>query len=299
MKTLLTTLLLCVSALSVIPAQTPHPLGWKPSPHGIKGAPIDTHPKFKAAPLHQAASLEEAFRNTNQKRRGACVAFSTWESYDAVHFLRFGKHVDLSALDIYQQCLVADGNFPQDDGTFGGTAIKVMQKNGSLMEKTWPYDNALEVLPKLTSAMKGERTKHKALKAYTIPNNDGGYSIRQCIDNIKIPAMIGTYWLSNSSTARQADCKTLDSQGNAVTVKRYVLPYPSGRVVGGHEIPIGAYDDNMRFPDGNVGGCWIHNHWDEDGQLWADARGGAWIPYKWAFNPKLVEDVVAIEIVKK
>jgi hypothetical protein len=202
-------------------------------------------------------------------------------------------------LDIYQQCLVRDGSFPQDNGTYGMTAITVLLQSGSMLEKCWPYSRPLETLPALTPYLKGCRTKHKAIKAYAVSVNDGGFAIKNCIANLKAGVMIGSYWYNNGMSATKILTVTKDADGGTRTVSRFVLPYPSGRPVGGHEVVIGAYDDGMRFPDGSVGGVWIHNHWSPKGEPWGDERGGAWISYRWAFNPRIVEDACTIEIVKK
>ena len=280
-------------------SETPYALGWIPSKHGVKAdAQLATHPAYKAAPLPQTASVAEGFYETTQKRRGACVAFSANEAFDAVHQKQFGSHAKLSFLDTYQQCLVMDGNFPNDSGTWGGTALKVL-RNGVLSEKTWPYDNALEKLPPNTAAIKAERKLHVSVKSYEVPNNDNGYGVKQCIANLKVPCIMGSYWYNNTFDAKLITTPTKDATGKKITPRRYVLQYPKGKPVGGHEIVIIEYDDNMVFPDGSVGGIRIHNHWSEPGAPWGDSIGSAWIAYKWAFNPHIVEDKHCIEIVKK
>lgn len=282
-------------AAGVLDAATPHPLGFRSSPHGVPGAPIETHPLFKAAPLPSSASVREYFYRTDQKDRGACVAFSGNEAVDAItQKNNNGQHAFLSFLDTYQRCLVMDGSFPNDNGTYGGTLLKVLQ-GGVLTEKTWPYAMPLNMLPADNPANRDERAQHITLKSYALSNRDGGYGIKQCIANLRVPALIGSLWYNNGFTAKFATCSTKDLKGNKATVKRYVLPYPKGNPVGGHEVPIVSYDDNMKFPTGEVGGVEIHNHWG----AWGDERGCAWIPYKWAFSSRIVEDVVAIELVSK
>lgn len=282
---------------SAIAADTPHALGWKSSAHGIKGAPIETHPLFKAAPLPAAASVAEWFFPTNQKDRGACVAFTAWECASAVYAKNnSGARLDLSALDIYQQCLVADGSFPEDNGTYGTTAINVLLKKGTLSEATWPYSKPLNRLAPVNSTTRAERLKFRAMKAYRVENDDNGFASKQCIANIRIPVMVGSYWYGNGFDARKVSCRTKDAKGKTVTVTRYVLPMPKGRPVGGHEIAQVSYDDNMVFPDGNKGGVEFHNHWSSP--TWGDAKGCAWAPYAWFHSPKYAEDKVAIELLK-
>ncbi len=300
MKTLLSILaLLYVQAVAGL-CQTPYPLGWKPSLHGIKAPDISTHPKFMvAAVLPPTASVAQWYFATNQKQKGECVAWSTIEAACAAYAKdNNGELLILSAQDVYQQCLLIDGNFPNDDGTYGSTAIKVMMTSGALLEKTWPYDLPLNKLPKLTPAMKAERAQNMALKAYAVPNNDGGFATKQCVANLHIGVMIGSYWYNNTFPAVLQKIQTKDASGKVVTVSRFVVQYPKGSPVGGHEIVIIEYDDNMVFPDGSVGGVRIHNHWTAPGQPWGDSIGSAWIPYKWAFNPRIVEDKCAIEVMK-
>ena len=287
--TLLLTLLLAATAF----AQPK--FGWKPSPHGIKATPLT----FRAEPLPDSASLQSHFAASDQGDRGACVAFTAVESYSAVHSVIFGRPMDLSELDVYQQCLVKDGNFPNDEGTYGMTAISVLLNSGAMTEALWPYSRPLDVLPALTPAMKGSRTKHRAIKAYAISNTDGGYAAMQCIAKLKIPVMAGIWWPSSWMSPKKVTVTTKAPDGKAIREERWILPPPSGSNVGGHEVPFGAYDKNMVFPDGSVGGVWLHNHWSPKAQPWGDSIGGAWIRMKDAFNPRRVEDLCAIEIVKK
>lgn len=300
MKRILTILAILAQTLACIGA-TPYPLGMKSSPHGIKAPDISMHPLFKVGvPLSKAASVAQWFKKlTNQEQEGSCVAWSTKEEAEAVYQRdNNGAQIELSAQDIYQQCLVADGNFPKDDGTYGATAIKIMLTSGAMSEKTWPYSKLLNILPKMTPAMSAERLKFMALKAYAIDNNDSGYATKYCIDKIKVGVMIGSRWYNNGFNAKKVTVKTKDATGKAIKVVRYVLDYPKANPVGGHEIVIVEYDDNMVFPDGSIGGVRIHNHWSPPGQVWGDEIGGAWIPYKWAFNPHIVEDKCVIETMK-
>lgn len=288
-------LLLCVSLWpwGAIDAQERR-FGWKPTPHGIKAAAIATHPKFKVAPLPPSASVAKYFRKTSQKNLGACVAFSGVEAYDAVHQKDYrGQHMFLSPLDVYQRCLLHDGNYPNDEGTYGDTVLKVLAA-GALSEKAWPYDTRkFRILPPNTKKEQGARKRHTAVKAYALPTRDNGFAVRQCIANLKIPVLVGSLWYGNGFDATRANCYTKDAKGNRMVVTRYVLPMPRGNPVGGHEVVICAYDDNMTFHDGNVGGVEIHNHWEGFG----DDRGSAWLPMAWAFNPRYADDTHAIELV--
>lgn len=277
-------------------------MGWKPTPHGVKAAPIQTHPAYKVAPLPSSASVAQWYFRTDQRDRGACVAFSTWEAYAATFAKTQGARLDLSPLDIYQQCLVLDRSFPHDNGTYGSTTLKVMLKSGALTEKSWPYSMPLTMLPPVNDATKQERSRNLALKAYAIPSNDGGYATKFAISKLQIGVMVGSYWYGNGFEAKRVSCKTKDLSGKSATVLRWVLPMPKGNPVGGHEVVITAYDDNMVFPKSGlfgkqeVGGVEIHNHW---GPGWGDERGACWIPYAWAFSPRYADDKCCIELVSQ
>lgn len=292
MKSLLPFLAILLLPLAALAQE--RSFGWKPSEHGIPGEPIEEHPAFMAAPLPSTASVREWFYFTDQGNRGACVAFTGAELYDAVHQKDFaGWHTYLSFLDVYQRCLVMDGNFPKDSGTYGSTLCKVLEA-GSLLEKTWPYSKSLRVLPPNDWNNQAERVRHKATKTYVIPNNDNGFRVKQAIANLRVGVAMGTYWYGNQYSSKLVRCTTIDQVTNKkLTVNRHILPMPKGRPVGGHEVPIVSYDDNMKFPDGNVGGVEIHNHWKGFG----DSIGCAWVPYAMVFNTKYSEDKHVIEIV--
>lgn len=61
-------------------------------------------------------------------------------------------------------------------------------------------------------------------------------------------------------------------------------------VLGGHEIGGIAYDDNYRFPSGNVGGVRIRNQWSK---AWCDS-GDCWISY--AFLAQYAYEVTSLRL---
>jgi hypothetical protein len=278
-----------------------HKLGFKPSPHGVRAPSVEEHPRFNAAPLPATATVRQWFYPTNQADLGSCGPTSYREVYDAAYQKKHdGKFMVVSALDVYQRTSVAQGDFPEDGGVNNSTLLQVVLK-GALLEKTWPYDTSkYGTLPRASKTKDLERSRHQTLKGYSIPTTDGGYAIRQCIANLKIAPIIGTNWYANSSTAIRSACKTKDASGNPATVTRWCVPKPRGNPVGGHDIPAISYDMNMVFPDGSVGGVEFHNHWqNDDGSPWGDEIGAAWAPIAWFFNPRYIDDPIAIEIIDR
>lgn len=289
--------ILAISLLSAsLFAQTPYPLGMKPSLHGTRGTPIEQHPRFAAAPLPAAADLSAWFYKTDQGDIGSCGPTSVREVYDAAfQKSNRGAHSVISALDLYQRVLIAQGNFPNDEGVSNDVLLSI-SKRGHLLERTWPYDTSkLGTLPTPSPALNAERLAHQVIKGYVLPTNDKGYAIRQCIANVKIAPIIGTLWYQNGFSVRKVTCSTKDSRGRTVSVTRYVVPAPRGRPVGGHDIPAIAYDMNLRFPTGEVGGVKFKNHW----RAWGDPEtGSAWAPISWFFNPRYIDDPIALEVVE-
>lgn len=300
MKTLfaiLTTIALFSSQWSKAFCQTPFPLGLKPTPHGIRHAlPLSAHPDFKVEALPKAASLKQYFDKTDQRTLGICGPFSAMEAYDCEYQQRHGgRHMLISPLDVYQRVLVAQGNFPNDEGVDNDVLLRVL-KTGSLRESTFPFDPAkLGTLPKDTATARRERQGRQVLKGYVIPSNDNGASVRRCIATLRTAPIIGTLWYQNGFTTRQVMVKTKDEKGVVVTTPRFIVDAPKGNPVGGHDLPAVAYDDNMVFPSGEVGGVDLHNHW----QGWGDVTGSAWAPASWIYNPKFVDDCLALETVDR
>lgn len=294
---LFTILSALVLSVSIFAKDTPFPLGMKPTPHGIKARAISTHPRFNAAPLPDAADLDQYFQfRTDQQNIGSCGPTSAREVYDGNYQkMHNGQHLVISALDVYQRTLIKQGNFPDDAGVDNNILLKTLLE-GSLLESTWPYDTSkLATLPKLTRAQAADRRKHQVLKGYVVPVNDKGYAVMQCIANIKIAPIIGTYWYNNQFTSRNVQCTTKDAKGKAITVTRYIIASPKGRPAGGHDLPATAYDKNMKFPTGEVGGVKLHNHWRGFGD---PQTGSAWAPMSWIFNPRIVDGDLALEVVE-
>jgi len=278
MKSLLAIFLLAVSALNA----AERAMGWKSNPRHAKSlTQIVKHPSYKRAQLPASAMVVDLLPPVyDQEDIGRCTANAGCGAFDAIWKKQHGAFTFPSRMDLYTSSLKRDGTFPHDSGSYTSTVLWVLLNQGVCQEKTWPYNpRALGIQPPACSA---KRSNFMAIKAYDVPNNDNGYSVKQCIANIKSPVLTGGY--------------VFQSINNPVydkITKRYIVPMPSGRPIGGHEILIVGYDDSMTW-NGLKGFARIRNSW---GVFWGD-KGDAWVPYRYIFDPKKFEDNGVIETTK-
>lgn len=272
-------LLLFGLMLSQLSAAEKIKLGWKSNPNHAKGlTQIAKHPKFKAELIPVEATLEQHFYRTDQGNRGACVGFSAFEATDAAIHLSTNRWVYPSGLDTYQQLLVKDGTFPRDEGSYTSTALFVLTMSKITTEQKWPYSRPLEVLP--PTCVVNSRSIY-AIKAYDVPHDDGGISVKRCIALVKAPVMTGGYW-------PQTWMRTLQTKIGQTTY--HYATRAAGATVGGHEVVVVGYKDDLVI-EGITGWAQIHNHWAG----WGDDRGCAWVPQRDLFNPRRFEDNGAVE----
>jgi C1A family cysteine protease len=74
---------------------------------------------------------------------------------------------------------------------------------------------------------------------------------------------------------------------------KWYIPMPRGRAVGGHEIILVSYDNNLTL-GGIKGQVEFQNSW---GKSYGD-RGTAWAPQAYFLNPRYMEDCGVIELVR-
>ncbi len=280
MKSLLLAFLLFGGQLHAQKPVQRHPLGWRSAPDHAKGLKqLAFHPAFRAAPLPAAASVEDNLPPVyDQGNIGSCVAQGAAAPFDRNWKIRTGHFVTPSRLDIYQNCLRHDGNFPRDYGTYVSTAMWVLKNKGVLKESTWPYviENLSAHAP---TAWRNERARQAAITTYDVSNTDNGYSVKQAIANAKLPVIVGGYVYTQIFNVKASDP---------------FIAMPTGRKEGGHCMVAVAYDDNLQH-DGQRGFVKLRNSWGEE---WG-AHGMAYIPYAYIFNPKMFEDFAAVETTGK
>jgi C1A family cysteine protease len=287
MKTLIASLIFCLGYALQSFAQTAsqdyNVKGWKTNPHHAKGLrQIATHRDYKLAPLPASADLSLAMPPVyDQGDIGSCTANAGAGAFDYQWNVQHKAFAFPSRLGLYQDELKHDGNFPQDAGSYTVTILWVLTNQGVATERCWPYVTSRLASPAPKCAVT-QRPQYMAVKTYDVPNNDGGYAVKQCIANIGIPVLTGGYVFNSIQTPKK-DAKT----------KQWYVPMPSGKPIGGHEVLIVGYDDNLVI--GSIKG-WvrIRNSW---GTGWGD-KGYAWFPQAYILNAKWFEDNGAIELVK-
>lgn len=273
MKRILT---LLAAAISL--AATPHPLGWRSNPNHSKGlTQIQAHPLFRAAPLPAAASVQAGLPSVyDQLNLGSCVAQAGAAAFDYQWRQRTSFFIDPgpSRLDIYQNALRHDGNFPSDYGTYTSSVLWVLKNKGVLLENSWPY-NTVNLSAHAPTKYTPERSHYAAVTTYDVSNTDHGYSFKQAIANAHLPVMVG-----GLVTAQIFD----------VTAADPFIPEPVGKNVGGHELLGVAYDDNL-VHNGIKGWVLLRNSWNT---TWGKA-GYGWISEHHLFESKRFEDFGAVE----
>lgn len=253
---------------SAFAADKNYTLGWKSNPDHKKGLTQFVHFPKLATPLPSSASVLDKVPNRyDQGQIGSCVANSGANAFDTQWKAQHNTPLNPSRLDLYQNCLKKDGNFPRDYGTYTTTAIWVMQNKGIAKESDWPYNiNKLTQNPPRNIS----RAPYKAVKAYDVDNTDG-VSIKRALAS-GYPVMFGAY---------------VYRQIFSVTKQNPVIANPSGRPVGGHEMLIVGYDDAKQQ-------YLILNSW---GTGWGDG-GTAWISYSYIHNPRYCEDFAVVQLTR-
>ena len=252
-------------------------LGWKSNPRHAKG--LKQLPMM-AAPLPPSANLQGAMPPVyDQGALGSCTAQAGCGAFDYQYRRQNSTFAFPSRLDLYQNELKHDGTWPNDNGSYTSSILWVLTKQGVCLEKDWIYNPAKLAMNPPACATK-RRPEYMAVTVFDVPNDASGYGVKSCIALKKLPVLTGGYVFENIFTPLK----------DKVTGQWYV-PMPKGKPVGGHEILIVGFDDNLTIA-GIKGWVRVRNSW---GSSWADS-GYAWFPQAYLLNPKYFEDNGAIQV---
>lgn len=221
--------------------------------YGFKPSFADaTIPKFKMQiPVALPPQIDLSYNLgavKDQGQLGACTAFAATGYLEYLYRTFKGQQPTFSPLFLYYKEREFDGDLGQGDtGSFGSTAFWVLNKTGVCLETTDPYDiSAFEKAP--TEAQLVEAVKYRVGAMHTVTAVD---DIRSSLAS-RYPVLIGITVYESFESG--------DWSSN-------VMPAPTGRVLGGHEIYIHGYnDDRKRFRLRNSWGA----SWADSGNFWAD-----------------------------
>lgn len=161
----------------------------------------------------------------DQGQLGACTAFAGTGYFEYLWRRFKNQQPVFSPLFLYYKEREFDNDLGQGDtGSFGSTAFWVLHNTGACLESTDPYDiSNFENAP--TQAQLDEATKYKVGAMHTVSAVD---DIRSALAS-QYPVLIGI--------------SVYDSFENGDWGSSFVMPAPTGSLLGGHEIYIYGYDD--------------------------------------------------------
>lgn len=164
-----------------------------------------------------------------------------------------------SASFVYKNNLIADGDLGHDVGSSLHQTIITLNRYGSCLESQEPYSDRDYKTPP-NAQQYAEALTYKGGAYHFLPNLD---TMRHCIA---------------SGYSFVFGIEVYDSFESDWPEKG-MMPMPDlsrESLLGGHAQHVLAYDDDLEFPDGNIGGLGIQNSWGADWQ-----NGGCyWMPYK-------------------
>lgn len=204
--------------------------------------------------LPTRASTEQWLSSVkHQGAMNACVAHAAGLLFET-ELKKKGVIIDVSELQLYYDARVRGGLFPKDVGCFPRDCFKIMQKEGVVPEKLWPYQKqSINLLPSSLS-----RSFQRFFKITAYHRISGIQEVKEQLRDghpVFFSAPVFSSMLRPGSDVP--------------------LPKKHERYTGHHAWVLYEYDDFHQNLDGSVGAFRGQNSW---GVGWAD-NGRAWVPY--------------------
>jgi len=196
----------------------------------------------------------------NQQNLGSCTGHAFAESIEWIFRKYFNKQPILSPLYIYAKELIANGDFPDDDGSDGVTGCNVCIVNGACEDSLYPDASQQIIQP--TPAMDANAAQYRLGAYHGLTGSQVALSVLG--DPVPWPVQMGfTVFASFES--------------DAVASSGVYLPSAGESVVGGHEVKASGYDVGAT-PTLRPASCppavLFQNSWGADWGL----SGYVWIP---------------------
>ena len=191
---------------------------------------------------------------------GSCTGHAFASSLEWIFRKYFDKQPILSPLYVYAKELIADGNFPADDGSDGTTGSNVVIVNGACEDSLYP--DSSQKIQQPTTAMDTNAAQYRMGAYHGLTGSQVALSVLG--DPVPWPVQMGfTVYASFES--------------DEVASSGVYLPQSGESVVGGHEIKASAYDVGVS-PTLRPANCppavLFQNSWAADWGL----KGYVWVP---------------------
>lgn len=243
------------------------PSPWDPRDYKYTNLLAAAAPVKLPAIVDSRSSLPPVF---NQGAYGTCVAAATAWGPKALQEMIQGDFPvkGLSTAFLYAMCKQLD-EIPNQPGTYARVAFQVLQKYGIPPEDKYPYS----VLKSDVNVPAPPQELFDVAQNYRIKT----YAQIASSTDKDLQARIN---LIRQAIAREgAIVAALIITDNFVDIKGpdYIVPYPQGRVLGGHLVCLCGYDDRRQA-------FLLRNTW---GLSWG-LEGYSWMPYDWVtetFDP--------------
>ena len=161
----------------------------------------------------------------NQGQLGSCTGHAFAETIEWIWRKYFGLSPVLSPLYVYAKELIADGNFPADDGSDGTTGCNVCITSGACEDAL--YTDASQAILTPTPEMDANARQYQLGAYHGVTGSATAISILG--DPVPWPVQMGfTVYASFES--------------DEVASSGVYLPQPGEQVVGGHEVKASGYD---------------------------------------------------------
>jgi len=207
----------------------------------------------------------------DQGNRGTCVAHAAVAALE--HYLGVnGAYQDMSEQFLYYDCKQNDGHV-NSPGTWLGTAVPLLQRDGCCLEATWPYSpnpipgNEGQGPPPpraKVEALSYRVPSYKQLPSTSITDIKAELSAGRCVA-FSIPVF--NSWYRNKWVAYTGDI---------------VMPVPGEVRVGGHAMCFVGYVDLPQNPELGGGRFLLRNSWDSKwGIKCSYGTGYGTIPYRY------------------